>query len=121
MPTNLALNSSATQETATKTQTQKEAIPYKSAPTELETHGTTVGSVMLVFLLIAWVVFAVLKKKQIGTLSLAKNTKQIHVIERTRITARSNIILLQYKDRFFLMSQSGDQLALISEVDGKDK
>ena len=95
-------------------------IPYKSSNTPFQQHGFNEVVVMAVFCLLAWGVYIFLRKKGIHQFSFVK-AKKIKVIERTKITARTSVLLVQYNDRFFLMSQSVDNLTLISEVDAENK
>ena len=95
-------------------------IPYKNSKTPFEQYGLNETIVLIIFCVIAWVVYVFLRKKGVEQFSFVK-AKKIKVLERTRITARSSVLLVQYNDRFFLMSQSADSLALISEVDAENK
>ena len=91
------------------------AIPYKTVKTPFQQHGFNEIVVIIIFCLLALGITAFLRKKNINKLPFIKD-KKIKIIERTRISARSSILLVQYNDRFFLMSQSVDSLVLISEV-----
>lgn len=95
-------------------------IPYKNSKTPFQQHGLNETIVLIIFCVIAWAVYVFLRKKGADQFSFVK-AKKIKVLERTRITARSSILLVSYNDRFFLMSQSADSLALISEVDAENK
>jgi hypothetical protein len=90
------------------------AIPYKTSKTPFQEHGLDEGLIISVFCLLALGVYVFLRKKGLEQLSFVKD-KKIKVIERTKITTRSSILLVQYKNRFFLMSQSVDNLTLISD------
>lgn len=96
------------------------AIPYKNSKTPFQEHGFNESIVLIIFCILSWVVYVFLKKKGVEQFSFVK-AKKVKVLERTKVTARSSILLIQYNDRFFLMSQSVDNLALISEVDAENK
>lgn len=96
------------------------AIPYKTVKTPFQQHGFNELVVVIIFCLLAIGISAFLRKKNINKLPFIKD-KKIKMIERTRISARSSILLIQYNDRFFLMSQSADSLVLISEVTAEVK
>lgn len=91
-------------------------IPYKTAQMPVEQYGFNEAMVLIFFLILAAIVYLYLKKKNIGQFNLVKDRK-VKVIERTRISARSSILLVQYNDRSFLMSQSTDTISLITEVE----
>ena len=93
-------------------------IPYKNSKTPFQQHALSETIVLIIFCVAAWAVYVYLRKKGVEQFSFVK-PKKIKVLERTRISARSSILLIQYKDRFFLMTQSADGLALISEVDAE--
>ena len=95
-------------------------IPYKNSKTPFQQHALNEAIVLIIFCIAAWAVYVFLRKKGVEQFSFVK-PKKIKVLERTRITARSSILLVQYSDRFFLMTQSADVLALISEVDAENK
>lgn len=95
---------------------QSAAIPYKTSDTPFQQHGLDESIVILIFCLLAWGVYVFLRKKNIDEIFNVKK-KKIKVIERTKITTRSSIVLIQYDDRVFLMSQSADNLTLIAEVE----
>lgn len=96
------------------------AIPYKNSKTPFQEHGLNEAIVLIIFCILAWVVYVLLRKKGVEQFSFVK-AKKVKVLERTKVTPRSSILLIQYNDRFFLMSQSVDNLALISEVDAENK
>jgi flagellar biogenesis protein FliO len=95
-------------------------IPYKTTNTPFQEHGSNELFVILVFALLAWGVFIFLKKKSNIDFSFKKD-KRIKLIERTNITARSSIVLIECNNRQFLMSQSADHLSLITELELEDK
>lgn len=99
---------------------KQNAIPYKTSKTPLQQHGFNEAIVIIVFCLLAWGIHVFLRKKGMKQFSFVKD-KKVKIIERTKITARSSILLIQYNNRFFLMSQSVDNLTLISEVDAENK
>ncbi|EUJ10331.1 Flagellar biosynthesis protein, FliO [Methylophilaceae bacterium 11] len=100
-----------------KAQTQQ--IPYKDSKTEFETHGATVIVAMVVFLILAWLVLLLIKKRYVKFLPTANRHKgkKLLVLERTKVSAKSNLLLVRYQERLFILGESSDHLALIAEVD----
>ena len=96
------------------------AIPYKTSGTPFEEFGLNFTLVIVLFCVLSWAVYVYLRKKGIKSISFIKE-KKIKVIERTKITTRSSILLIQFENQFFLVGQSNDSLTLIAEIDANRK
>lgn len=94
------------------------SIPYKTSQTPMQEYGFNEIVVVLFFCILAVAAYLYLKKKGPSQFDFVKN-KKIKIIERTRVTARASILLVQYNDQFFLMSQSTDNISLITKVEAE--
>ncbi|MFV1922176.1 MAG: flagellar biosynthetic protein FliO [Methylotenera sp.] len=92
------------------------SIPYKTSQTPMQEYGSNEIVVVLLFFILALAVYFYLKKKGPSQFDFVKN-KRIKIIERTRVTARASILLIQYNDQYFLLSQSADNITLITKVE----
>lgn len=108
-----------TLETKVKNKTLVNEIPYKNAQTEFEQYGPNVVSVVLLFLLIAAGILVYIKKF-LDKKPAASERKQINILEKTKINARTNLLLVECKNKVFLCSQTMDQVNLIAEIDNQN-
>jgi flagellar biogenesis protein FliO len=90
-------------------------IPYKKSQSEFQEHGANVAVVTIGFLIFAWLVFTLIKK-YIKKIPINTTSKKLIVLERTKISGRSSLLLVKYQNKRYILSQSGDSITLISEI-----
>jgi hypothetical protein len=92
------------------------AIPFKTEPTPIESHGENVGIAILLLLAGAGGVLYYVRKKlphmQLG-LKMGVEGKRLQVVEQLRLNPRSTLYLVRINRREVLIGQCGDTLSMI--------
>lgn len=91
-------------------------IPYKKSQSEFQEYGPNVATGMIVFLVLAWLALFVIKKF-IKKMPISVSNKKLVILERTKTSSRSSLLLVKFQSKHFILSQSGDNITLISEID----
>lgn len=92
------------------------AIPYKTEPSPIESHGEGVGIAMLLLLVGAGGVLYFVRRRlphmQIK-LGMGAEGKRIRIIEQTRLNPRCTLYLVRLNQREILIGQCGDTLTTL--------
>lgn len=100
------------------------AIPYKTEPSPIESHGEGVGIAMLLLLAgAAGVLYFV--RRRLPQMQLKRGTaadvKRIRIIEQMRLNPRTNLYLIRINQREILIGQSGDTLTTLDTTAAQTK
>ncbi|MBL8474835.1 MAG: flagellar biosynthetic protein FliO [Methyloversatilis sp.] len=90
--------------------TPQSAIPFKSEPSPLETHGERVLYALGGLIVLALGGLWLQRKLRPGTPLFPPSQRPLQVIGRTRLTARSMLVVVRYRDEEMLLAVSGDRV-----------
>lgn len=92
------------------------AIPFKSEPTPLETHGERVLYALGGLIVLALGGLWLQRRRCPGTPLFGLPARPLHVIGRTRLTARSMLVVVRYRDEEILLAVSGDRVVRLDRA-----
>lgn len=89
-------------------------IPFKTAPSPIESHGDNLIVVLVLLLAAAGGTLYVLKRRVPGfQLKLGSNGKRMRMVEQLRLNPRCTVYLIELDQREMLLAHCGDTLVAL--------